>query len=203
MLLWLHRTRKCETWMVFNGALNQADDQKVKPLAFTNKPIDKRQAGGNWITRICGILPRITSICVECSGIFPCLRTRRNKPIEKWTKHIHWCRVQPVGTNIWTCGCWKYLKGKEGLCTQWCATVYQQDQCENQKKCPTVISFQWLLDNRANSAEGEGTPRLKRLDVSRTPILLPDHFIKTLNYNQQPIGADESRTPIPWLYFFI
>ena len=114
--------------------------------------------------------------------------------------HIHWCRVQPVGTNIWTCGCWKYFKGKEGLCTQWCATVYQ---CENQKKCPTVISFQWLLDNRANSAEGEGTPRLKRLDVSRTPILSPDHFIKTLNYNQQPIGADESRTPIPWLYFFI
>ena len=33
-------------------ALNQADDQKVKPLAFTNKPIDKQTACGNWITYV-------------------------------------------------------------------------------------------------------------------------------------------------------
>ena len=69
MWLRLLRTRKCG-WLK-TGALNQADDQKVKPLAFTNKPIDKQ-----WHVVIelhvvlCGILPRITSICVWNALVF-------------------------------------------------------------------------------------------------------------------------------------
>ena len=124
-------------------------------------------------------------VYVECSGIFPRLRTRRNKPIEKWTKRnlphtlVYSISNSPtcwyinmnagytlkakrvcVPNNVLLCIVKNFLqKGpKEVDCAQ---LLYHSSDC---------------LHTRANSAQGEGTRRLKRVDVSRSPILLPLHL---------------------------
>ena len=84
--------------------------------------------------------------------------------------HTHWFTVYPTVQAVGTYECWIYFKGEKGLCTQRCATVYRQ---ELPKKGPKEVDCVQLLyhssdcdHTRANSAQGEGTRRLKRVDVN-------------------------------------
>ena len=165
MWLWLHRRRKCETW---KRALNQADDQKVKPLALTNKPIDKRRQVVIELHVVCGILPRITSIYVECSGIFPRLRTRCNKPIEKWTKRNLPHTLVYIISNSPTCRYinmyerWIYFKGEKGLCTQRCATVYRQELPPKKDQKKLIVPNCYIIPVIVSALE-QTRPRAREL----------------------------------------